>query len=338
MRPWLCNFYITERCNARCEFCLMWRDSPRKSGPAPTAAALRRLEELPRLGVKLVDLTGGEPLLHPDLPILLRRAKDVGLLTKLTTNAILYPARARELKGLVDWLTFSLDAPEPELHDRMRGVRCHHRVMESLRLARALGESASIIFTVGDANAHLLPEMARLAREEDAFLYVNPLFSYFGNGKLSPDKARRLLSHFWKPYVFVNRAHVRFAVNGGNQRRRPVCRALRAVFAISPDDQLYLPCYHAAQLRFPIGDSLARALASDQVRAASCSAGRLPACEGCTVWCYLGTSLQRSPSWYAVEHFLSCAKYLCERGLRHHLLRALSPPRVELAGDPGDQT
>ena len=324
MRPWLCNYYITDHCNAQCGFCDIWR-SAEMIGPAPTEVVLRRLRELPRLGVKLVDLTGGEPLLHPDLPLLLRTAKAAGLRTKVSTNGLLYPARARELRGLVDWLTFSLDAPEADLHDRMRGVRCHRRVMESLRLARALGESACIIFTVTNDNVHFLPEMAKLARQEDAFLYLNPVFSYFGNGGLSRERTQQLLSYFWRPYLFVNRALVRFAANGGNRRSQPTCRALRAVFAISPSDDLYLPCYHAARLRVPIGESLAHALASDRVRAATYCAGRLPACEGCTVWCYLGTSLQRSVSWYAVEHFLSCAKYLSERGLRHVFLRRCSP-------------
>jgi len=87
------------------------------------------------LGVKVIDFTGGEPLLHRQLPELLAMAKELGFITTITTNTLLYPKRATQLAGLVDMLHFSLDAWEADLHNEMRGVNCYNSVMHSIEIA-----------------------------------------------------------------------------------------------------------------------------------------------------------------------------------------------------------
>jgi MoaA/NifB/PqqE/SkfB family radical SAM enzyme len=69
----------------------------------------RNLKDLRRLGVKYVDFTGGEPLLRSDVGQIYAEAKKQGFYTSMTTNTILYPKKAQEIQGLVDFLNFSLD-------------------------------------------------------------------------------------------------------------------------------------------------------------------------------------------------------------------------------------
>ena len=102
--PILLHYYITERCNSRCSFCDIWQQ-PAGADALPEDVA-RNLHDAARLGLRFVDFTGGEPLLHPELPRMLRRARSEGLRTTLTTNALLYPDRAAELEGNVDFLHF----------------------------------------------------------------------------------------------------------------------------------------------------------------------------------------------------------------------------------------
>ncbi len=62
--PILCNYYLTYRCNAKCSFCDIWeRPSPYVS----PESFKENLIHLKALGVRVIDLTGGEPLLHRKL-------------------------------------------------------------------------------------------------------------------------------------------------------------------------------------------------------------------------------------------------------------------------------
>src|SRR3712207_4505310 len=107
-RPVLCNYYVTYRCNATCGFCDIWE---RPSPYATLEQVTRNLADLKRLGVRVVDFTGGEPLLHRQMDGLLAAAKGHRLITTLTTNGLLYPKYAERLRGKVDMLHFSLDSP-----------------------------------------------------------------------------------------------------------------------------------------------------------------------------------------------------------------------------------
>jgi len=63
-KPVLCNYYVTYRCNAKCDFCDIWE----KPSPLITIEDVEsNLLDLRKLGVKVIDFTGGEPLLHPRL-------------------------------------------------------------------------------------------------------------------------------------------------------------------------------------------------------------------------------------------------------------------------------
>ena len=67
-------------------------------------------KSLKKLGVRVIDFTGGEPLLHRELPEFLALAKEMGFITTVTTNGMLYPKYAEKLKGKIDMLHFSLDS------------------------------------------------------------------------------------------------------------------------------------------------------------------------------------------------------------------------------------
>jgi MoaA/NifB/PqqE/SkfB family radical SAM enzyme len=105
MAPLVANYYLTYRCNARCHFCDIWALEPKQEADFETIR--HNLQDLRRLGVKYVDFTGGEPLLRSDVAEIFTEAKRQGFTTSMTTNTILYPKRAKEMQGLVDFLNFS---------------------------------------------------------------------------------------------------------------------------------------------------------------------------------------------------------------------------------------
>ena len=155
-KPVLCNYYVTYRCNATCSFCDIWE---KPSPYADIQTVENNIRDLKKLGVKVIDYTGGEPLLHRNIDQLLRIAKKYGMITTLTTNALLYPKWALQLKGLIDMLHFSLDSPDKEEHDKLRGVACFDFVMQSIQIALSLGERPDILFTVFDHNIQLIKRL-----------------------------------------------------------------------------------------------------------------------------------------------------------------------------------
>ena len=174
--PVLCNYYLTYRCNAKCSFCDIWE----KPSPYITLEnAEANFRDLKKLGVKIIDFTGGEPLLHRQLPELLSLAKEYGFITTVTTNALLYPKQASSLVGLIDMLHFSLDSFDRNQHDEMRGVQCYDKVLESIDIALKLGERPDILFTVF---AHNLDQIAKVYENitlpSDLVLILNPAFEY----------------------------------------------------------------------------------------------------------------------------------------------------------------
>lgn len=68
------------------------------------------LRQIKQIGFLSIDFTGCEPLLYQGLPKLIAYGRQLGLFTSLTTNGTLYPRYARELKGQLAALSFSLDA------------------------------------------------------------------------------------------------------------------------------------------------------------------------------------------------------------------------------------
>jgi MoaA/NifB/PqqE/SkfB family radical SAM enzyme len=335
VRPVLCNYYVTYRCNARCGFCDIWEQ------PSPLIDlehAARNLDDLRRLGVRIIDFTGGEPLLHPRLAELLRMAKERGFFTTVTSNGLLYPKRARELRGLVDLLHFSIDSPVPEEHDASRGVKCFDKLMESVVVALQLGERPDLLFTVTNANAHHLSRVyEEISRPNGLILIVNPLFQYNSlGGELAERVLEEIRAFGRRPYVYLNPAFVTLRQRGGNDPEAPDCRSVSTTVVISPFDELVLPCYHAGLERIPIEGRLHEIWQGERVAWHREMEGRHAACAGCTINCYFEPSFATTPgSRYFWEGLPSKARYAWTKLVVQRLSAKLGGPKAAQLPDFG---
>lgn len=310
--PVLCNYYLTYRCNAKCSFCDIWER------PSPYADLDRfraNLRDLKRLGVRIVDFTGGEPLLHRGLPEMLQLAKAQGFLTTVTTNGLLYPKYAEKIRGNVDMLHFSLDFPDRDRHNASRGVDCYDHVMKSIAVAKKLGERPDILYTVTDASLAGISEVYhRIAQPNGLLLLLNPVFDYNAvGGQL--DAAAYPHLHAWgrMPGVYLNDAFLDVRKAGGNQVATPVCKAASTTVVISPDNALVLPCYHLGEAELPIQDNLYALWHRPATQALIAQEGRLPGCQGCTVNCYLQPSFAVETNRYFWRALPSTLKYNLEK-------------------------
>jgi len=137
---------VTDRCNFRCTYCM-----PREVFDRYTFLPRREIltfEEIERvarifvtMGVRKIRITGGEPLLRKDLPHLIARLAALPVELTLTTNGVLIPKLAAELKAAgLHRVTVSLDALTQETFEKIADVRLPvARVLEGIDAAVAAG-------------------------------------------------------------------------------------------------------------------------------------------------------------------------------------------------------
>ncbi|MEO1052135.1 MAG: radical SAM protein [Bacteroidota bacterium] len=320
--PILCNYYVTYRCNAKCSFCDIWE----KPSPYVTLEDVKsNLNDLKKLGVKVIDFTGGEPLLHRQLSQFLKIAKELGFITTVTTNGLLYPKHAESLRGLIDMLHFSLDSADKEKHDESRGVACYDFVMQSIKTAKELGEVPDIIFTVFEDNIDEISKVYHeIALPNDLLLILNPVFGYNdvdAGETLSSSTLDSLSAWGKKKNVYLNQGFIQLRRDGGNHIDNPVCKAGSSTVVISPNNELVLPCYHLGEEKIPIEGKLYQLYNLPKTKELIALEGKHPKCEGCTINCYMQPSFAVEMNKYWWKALPSTIKYNRIKGTWKTLLK-----------------
>ena len=111
--PVLAHMVVTRRCNLACTYCNEFDDF---SKPVPTEALFKRIDQLAALGTTVITMTGGEPLLHPDLDQVIARIRSHGIIAILVTNGyLLNVERIQRLNAAgVDHMQISVDNVKPD--------------------------------------------------------------------------------------------------------------------------------------------------------------------------------------------------------------------------------
>ena len=113
------NFHVWKPCNMRCSFCFAtFQDVGRNNlpkGHLPLKESLAVVESLATAGFEKINFAGGEPILCPWLPDLLRRAKELELTTSVVTNGSYVTQEWLDrVDGCLDWAAVSIDTVDPE--------------------------------------------------------------------------------------------------------------------------------------------------------------------------------------------------------------------------------
>ena len=111
--PLLVHIIPTRRCNIDCAYC---NEYDQVSQPVPLETMYERIDRLATLGTSVVAMSGGEPMLHPDLEAILRRVRSHGMIAGLITNGyLLSPKKIVALNDAgLDYLQISIDNVEPD--------------------------------------------------------------------------------------------------------------------------------------------------------------------------------------------------------------------------------
>ena len=172
------QIHPTLNCNLACAHCYS-TSSPQRREALDADRLERFLGEARDEGFEAVGFSGGEPLVYRPLPRVLAAARSLGLLTSVTTNALLLDERRLEaIAPHLSLLAISLDGA-PASHDRMRGrAGAFEKMHGRLGAVRGTGVPFGFIFTLTWSNLQELEWVAEFAASEGAsLLQVHPLES-----------------------------------------------------------------------------------------------------------------------------------------------------------------
>ncbi len=175
---------LIRRCNLLCKHCYAISGNVDFPGELTFEQVCAVMDDLKQYGVPALILSGGEPLLRPDIFDIARRAKEMGFFTALSTNGVLITEPVIDSLREVgfDYIGISLDGIGA-VHDAFRGMDgAYEKSLQALRLCRDAGLPVGLRFTMTRDNAHQFEAMIRLVREEDIPRFYFSHLVYAGRG------------------------------------------------------------------------------------------------------------------------------------------------------------
>ena len=175
---------LIRRCNLTCKHCYATSADKDFPGELSTAEVFDVMEDLKAYGVPVLILSGGEPLMRPDIFEISRRAKAMGFYVGLSTNGTLISGDNIEQIGKVgyDYVGVSLDGMR-EVHDRFRRrIGAFDESLRGIRLCRAAGIKVGLRFTLTQDNVRDLPDLLHLLDDEGIDKFYLSHLNYAGRG------------------------------------------------------------------------------------------------------------------------------------------------------------
>lgn len=172
--PFLVAFNLTRRCNLKCAHCYLDAGTLNKGDPdeLATAEVCTLLDDIAALSEEtMVVLTGGEPLLRPDIMEITAHATGLGLMVVMGTNGVLLTDKrvAALQKAGVSAVGISVDSLEAGHHDGFRGAPgSWAKTISGIDACRRAGLMFQVHFSVTDDNAHELESMIEFCRSTGA--------------------------------------------------------------------------------------------------------------------------------------------------------------------------
>ncbi len=159
-------FHILTRCNLRCKHCYV---NPKEHGKETlqTGTIQWWLKELARSRKKTnLIFIGGEPTLHPELPFLIKTAREIGYSSiTVDTNGFFFNQILEKVSpNDLDYFSVGLDGSCKEVNDRIRGKGSYDKCVSGIETALVKGFKTSLIYTVSRWNIDDLKNMPNLLK------------------------------------------------------------------------------------------------------------------------------------------------------------------------------
>jgi radical SAM protein with 4Fe4S-binding SPASM domain len=154
---------VTRRCPSMCRICAI--DTGRGSEDVLTLDEIRHvIDQFNDMGIKFAALTGGDPLLRPEIIEILRYIRDKDMAAGFSTSLLtLTEDVARRLAELNVKIQVSLDGSTPAVNDFNRGEGSFEKAMKGIELLHKYGVEFRIAFCIMKHNIDDIPNMVELA-------------------------------------------------------------------------------------------------------------------------------------------------------------------------------
>lgn len=177
---------LTRRCNLTCKHCYAFSADHHFPGELDWPEICAVMDDLRAYGVRVLILSGGEPLLHPKLFEIASRAQQLGFYTALSSNGTLIDAAMaqRIAAQRFDYVGISIDGSEP-VHDRFRRrAGAYAESLAGLRLLHQQGVKTGLRYTFTDLNGQDFPFLLQLMKDEQVDKFYFSHLNYAGRGNL----------------------------------------------------------------------------------------------------------------------------------------------------------
>jgi heme b synthase len=189
--PRLIAWETTRNCNLACMHCRASATRGPYRAELDTRAALRLLDQISEVGKPIIILTGGEPLLRPDIFDIASYGTQKGLRMVMALNGTLITNKmAQKLAASgIKRLSISLDGAAKGSHDRFRGVDgAFEGAIQGIKMAQEVGIEFQINTTITKTNLDEIPGIQELAVKLGAVAHHIFLLVPTGRGKYIVDQ------------------------------------------------------------------------------------------------------------------------------------------------------
>src|SRR4030043_399952 len=182
---------LTRSCNLACVHCRASAEYGPYEGELSTQEVFRVMDEIASFSKPVIILTGGEPLLRPDIFELASYGTATGFRMVMATNGTLLNEEiVQKMKTSgIQRISISIDGPTPETHDAFRKVKgSFEGSLRGIEMAKRGGIEFQINTTITQANLQRIPDILRLAVELGAVALHIFLLVPTGRGKELKDQ------------------------------------------------------------------------------------------------------------------------------------------------------
>ena len=175
---------LIRRCNLTCKHCYTTSADIDFPGELTTPEIYTVMDDLKAFKVPVLILSGGEPLLHPDIFAISRRAKDMGFYVALSSNGTKISADNIDEIAAINYhyIGVSLDGIK-DTHDQFRRVKgSFDEALRGVQLCLDKGIKVGIRFTLTQDNAHDFPALLQLMDDYDIDKFYLSHLNYGGRG------------------------------------------------------------------------------------------------------------------------------------------------------------
>ncbi|HRL36236.1 MAG: heme d1 biosynthesis radical SAM protein NirJ [Ottowia sp.] len=187
---------LIRRCNLTCKHCYAFSADHDYPGELSTQQVFDVMDDLHAFKVPALILSGGEPLLRPDIFEVAERAKQLKFYVGLSTNGTLIdePLARRIHDHGFDYVGISLDGIGAT-HDKFRRLEgAFDRSLAAVRHLQKLGTKVGLRFTMTELNAFDLPKLLQLMKDEGVDKFYFSHLNYAGRGNIHRGKDARHLA------------------------------------------------------------------------------------------------------------------------------------------------